>query len=334
MKKILFLGIGLACLACQPNTHKAYTTLDGFAQGTTYHIVYANTLERNLQPEVDSILNAFDLSLSLYKEQSLLTKINNNQTDCTDLLFDECFSISKDVYEKTGGCFDVTGNPLFQLWGFGKGERARKWSDKHIDSILQFVGMNKVHITDGKIIKKDPRITLNFNAIAQGYSVDVVARYFDRLGLEHYLIEIGGEIFCKGINAKQKPWVVGIDKPYDNNNTPGESIQAYISLSGEGLATSGNYRKFYVIDGKKYAHTIHPLTGKPAQNSVLSATVVAPSSALADAVATAYMVMGMDQIKTLEDRFPDCDVYLIYDKEGEYREYISKGMKKRLKHKV
>lgn len=332
MKNILLIVIGLALIGCQPTTRKnAYTSIDGFAQGTTYHMVYMDPSGRNLKVAVDSILHVFDLSLSLYDEQSLLTKINTNQTDRVDLWFTECFNISKDIYLKTGGYFDVTGSPLFQLWGFGKGEKSTNISDELIDSVLQYVGMNKVRIERGRIIKNNPLVTLNFNAVAQGYSSDVIAQFFEQLGIENYLVEIGGEVFCKGLNAKQEKWVVGIDKPFDNNNIPGESIQAYISITGGGLATSGNYRKFYMLDGEKYSHTINPLTGKTVKNSILSATVVGPSAAIADAVATTYMVMGMSQIKHLQSIFPDCDVYLIYDEKGEYKEYISDGMKRRIK---
>lgn len=334
MKKLILIAIGLMCFGCQPYArNKPYRTLDGFAQGTTYHIVYLDPQGRDLKKSIDSLLHRFDLSLSLYDEHSLLTKINNNTTDRVDSLFSECFSISKDVYEKTGGIFDVTGNPLFQIWGFGKGERKKHISQHTLDSILNYVGMNKVQIHSGRIIKQDPHITLNFNAVAQGYSSDVVARYLENLGIGHYLVEIGGEIFCKGKNPKHQDWVVGIDKPYENNDTPGESIQEYIQLSGKGLATSGNYRKFFVENGKKYVHSINPLTGKTAQNSLLSATVVAPTAAIADAVATAYMVLGMEHVDELQKKFPDCEIFLIYDVDGKFKEYWSEGMKKMIRKK-
>lgn len=332
MRRLLLIVMGLTFFGCQPFArNKQYKTIDGFAQGTTYHIVYLDPKGRDLKGSIDSLLRVFDLSLSIYEEHSLLTKINNNETDRVDTLFSECFAISRDVYKKTGGLFDVTGNPLFQIWGFGKGERKKHISQTTIDSILTYVGMNKVQIKDGRLIKSHPSVTLNFNAVAQGYSSDVVARHIEHLGIKNYLVEIGGEIFCKGKNPKQKKWVVGIDKPFDNNNTPGESIQAYISLTGKGLATSGNYRKFFVEDGKKYVHTINPLTGKTSQNSVLSATVIAPSAGLADAVATAYMVVGIEHVHELEHAFPTCEVYLIYDSNGQYMEYMSPGMQQMLK---
>lgn len=322
------MSIGLIFFGCQPFArNKQYKTIDGFAQGTTYHMVYLDPKGRDLKPSIDSLLHEFDLSLSLYDNQSLLTKINNNETDRVDSFFAECFQISKEVFQKTGGVFDVTGNPLFQLWGFGKGERNKHISQNTIDSVLQYVGMNKVRILNGKLIKESPLVTLNFNAVAQGYSSDIVSRYLEKIGIHNYLVEIGGEIYCKGKNPKQENWVVGIDKPFDNNNTPGESIQAYIGLSGKGLATSGNYRKFFIENGKKFAHSINPLTGKTARNSILSATVIAPTAALADAVATAYMVVGLDNVRQLQSAFPTCDVYLIYDLNGQYMEYMSEGMK-------
>jgi len=195
-----------------------------------------------------------------------------------------------------------------------------------LNSIRAFVGMDKISLDNGRVIKTDSRVSLNVNAIAQGYTADVIADEFDRRGIKNYLVEVGGEIFCKGVNHSGKKWSVGIDKPVEGNMIQGADLHTVLILSGRGLATSGNYRKFIEEDGLKYSHTINPATGKPVKHNLLSATVLARDAMSADAYATWFMVVGLERaIEIIESR-SDIDALLIYDKEGKFEQYISKGV--------
>jgi FAD:protein FMN transferase len=233
----------------------------GNAQGSTYSIVYDN--DRNIASEdlkikVGKILHDFDLSLSLYNDSSILSHINRNEDVKPDTFFSEVFRKSIVISELTGGAFDVTVGPLVRAWGFGP-DAHKNFNPARIDSLLKLVGMDKVSIVKGHVVKSDPRIKLDFNAIAQGYSVDVVCRFFDKLGIKNYLVEIGGEVRARGTKGDAL-WRIGIDKPTDNNMTPGEDLEAIIRITNRALATSGNYRKFYIENGVKYSHTIDPKT--------------------------------------------------------------------------
>lgn len=287
--------------------------VQGFAQGTTWHITYKSFNGEDLKPQIDSILAAFDLSMSAYNKESQLTKINNNDTSIiVDRFFKEIFDNSLHLYNISGKAFDPTVSPLVSLWGFGKHKDMRRPSQNEIDSVLDFVGLDKVTIQNGRVIKSDPRITLIFNANAQGYSVDEVARWFDSLGYTDYLVEIGGEVFAKGVNASVQPWRVGIDRPIDGSTEEDRVIQAVVSLSGKSLCTSGNYRNFFVENGVKYTHELDPVTGYPKRDSLLSVAVIAPDAVNADGLATTVMVLGLDKGFRLLDSLPDTEGYFIY----------------------
>jgi thiamine biosynthesis lipoprotein len=235
------------------------------------------------------------------------------------------------VYKATNGAFDITVGPLVQAWGFGLKKRD-KITKERIDSILPLVGMGKVKLVDGKLIKSNPNMFVDVNAIAQGYSVDVIARYFESKGINEYLVEIGGETLCKGLNSKGKAWVIGIDKPYDNNVTPGQDLQAKVALpSGKALATSGSYRKFFEENGVKYSHELDPKTGYPAHNTLLSISVITNNCALADGYATAFMVMGVDKAKEFLAKRSDMDAFMVYSgPKGEFLTYATSGFDKML----
>lgn len=328
MKKIVVVLAACAVLLSSCSSReKEYVKISGFAQGTTYSMSYRDAQKRNLQPQVDSILKDFDQSLSIYCKTSIITRINNNDTTVrTDAYFDECYKLSEEVYKATNGAFDITVGPLVQTWGFGLKKRD-KITQERIDSILPLVGMEKVKLIRGKLIKSDPRMFIDVNAIAQGYSVDVIARYFESKGINEYLIEIGGETLCKGLNSKGKGWVIGIDKPYDNNVTPGQDLQAKVALpSGKALATSGSYRKFFEENGVKYSHELDTKTGYPAHNTLLSISVVASSCALADGYATAFMVMGVDKAKEFLAKRTDMEAFMVYSgSKGEFLTYYTPG---------
>ncbi len=327
-----FTGILFAALffltACQTKKSE-YFKIAGFAQGTSYHITYENSTNEDYTAAIDSILKAFDKSLSGYDSTSIISRINaNDPTVEADDWFVDVFKKSDEVYNVSDGAFDITVGPVARAWGFGDGPVA-KHDTAYIDSLLQFVGMDKVKLEGRKVIKKFPGVKLDVNALAQGYSVDVVCGFFKDKGIKNYLVEIGGEVRGKGTNAKNKFWHIGIDKPSDGNMSPGNELQAIIEINNKSLATSGNYRAFYVENGVKYSHTIDPKTGFPARNTLLSATVICDDCITADAYATAFMVLGIDKSKELYAKLKGVEVYFVYSNmQGEYEVFFSEGMKK------
>jgi thiamine biosynthesis lipoprotein len=303
-----------------------YKVIDGFTQGTTYHIVYDYNQKDSLNFLVDSLLAEIDTSMSVYNPLSLVSKINNGTDSLADSLFIKVFNKSVQINKISEGAFDISGAPLFEAWGFGAKDK-KEVTPKMVDSILQFVGMDKVWLEGNKVVKSDKRVSLNFNAIAQGFTSDVIAAEFDKRGIENYLIEVGGEIYCKGKNASGNIWSVGIDKPEEGNIIPGESVEAVILLSSnKGLATSGNYRKFIEENGEKYSHTIDPRTGYPIKNTLLSATVIASEAMTADALATFFMVVGMDKTKEYLAAHPEIDAFLVYSENGKFAIFKTSGV--------
>ncbi|HBY54266.1 MAG TPA: thiamine biosynthesis protein ApbE, partial [Marinilabiliales bacterium] len=268
-------------------------------------------------------------SLSIYDSTSIISRINDNDpTVEADDWFVTVFNKSAEVSAISGGAFDITVGPVVKAWGFGNAPIA-KHDTAYIDSLLQFVGMDKVKLEGRKIIRKSPGVKIDVNAIAQGFSVDVVSNFFENKQIKNYLVEIGGEVRCKGTNAKNNLWHIGIDKPNDGNITPGGELQAIIELNNKSLTTAGNYRKFFVENGVKYGHTIDPKTGFPARNTLLSATVVCDDAMTADAYDTVFMVLGLEKSLELLKKLPGIDVYFIYSNpEGEFEIYFSEGLKK------
>ncbi|NOQ26488.1 MAG: FAD:protein FMN transferase [Bacteroidales bacterium] len=319
MKKSVFLFLIIFIIAsCNQTSKSTYINIGGFTQGTTYNITYESQENINYQEEIETLLANFDSSLSTYNELSVISQINYNKSNITDEYLRIVFKKSEEVYKQTNKAFDLTVAPLVNAWGFGFRNKEEITNAK-IDSILEFVGFNKVSLENSLIVKSDPRVMLDVNAIAQGYSVDVVAEMFEKKGIRNYLVEIGGEVKAKGVNNKGKVWKIGIDKPFDNNNIPGQELQAIVKLSNKSLATSGNYRKFYVRDGVKYSHTINPKTGYPVTHSLLSTTVIANDCMTADAYATAFMVMGLEEAYILAEKLSDIEALFVYsDENGEY----------------
>lgn len=305
-----------------------YCKIHGFTQGTSYNITYRVPDTIDYQDEIDSILRDFDLSLSSYIPSSIISRINSNDTGIiTDEYFEIVFRKAKEVFIVSDSLFDITVMPLVNVWGFGPGNRENV--DKSlIDSILQFVGMEKVRLENHRIIKADPRVQLDVNAIAQGYSVDIIADFLETQGITDYMVEIGGEVKVKGNNPKGQLWKIGIDKPEFGNYAPGEQLQAVIALNNRSLATSGNYRQFYEENGVKYTHTINPKTGYPVNQSLLSATIIADDCMTADAYATVCMVSGLEKSKKILENHGELEGYLIYgDELGWYQVYYTPGMK-------
>ncbi|HEY5469187.1 MAG TPA: FAD:protein FMN transferase [Bacteroidales bacterium] len=310
--------------ACK-DKKSVFDNVTGFTQGTTYSMVYENKQNINqedLKVKVENILHEFDMSLSTYNDSSIISRINRNEVVMTDLYFTEVFAKSALISEMTGGAFDITVGPLVRAWGFGPDEH-KNFTEAKRDSLMKFVGMSKVSIKNGHVIKSDSGIFLDVNAIAPGYSVDVICGFFDSLNIKNYLVEIGGEVRGKGTRAGAL-WRIGIDKPVDNNMSPGQTLQAIAKISGKALATSGNYRKFYVEDGIKYSHEIDPKTGYPAKNTLLSVSILADDCAMADGIATACMVMGKEKTIQFLGSHPEFSAYLIYsDENGNFQTWIS-----------
>ena len=325
-----FIGFALVFVlfltACQPKKSE-YVKISGFAQGTTYNITYENSVNEDYSEAIDSILKSFDHSLSIYDSTSIVSRVNNDDpTVEVDDWFVEVFNKSAEIAAVSDGAFDITVGPVVKAWGFANGPVA-KHDSAHIDSLLQYVGMDKVKLEGRKVVKQYPQTKIDVNAIAQGYSVDVVCGFFEEKGIKNYLVEIGGEIRGKGTNAKDNFWRIGIDKPSDGNMMPGNELQAIVELKNKSLATSGNYRKFFVEDGVKYGHTINPKTGFPARNTLLSATVICDDCMTADALATAFMVLGVEKSKELLAKLHGVDVYFVYSNDlGEYELFSSEGM--------
>ncbi|MBC8489471.1 MAG: FAD:protein FMN transferase [Bacteroidetes bacterium] len=296
----------------------------GEAQGTYYAVTYFDTNGRNFQSEIDSLLNAFDQSVSVWVPNSVISKVNRNDTLVElDFYFTDIFNLSKEIHSNTTGAFDPTVGPLVNAWGFGFTDRM-KVDQNVVDSLLPLVNFHKVKIAENKVIKEDSRIQFDFNAIAQGYSVDLVGKLLESKGIENYLIDIGGEVLAKGKKPNGDLWEVGIEKPKDNASY-GEGLQAIVKLENKALATSGNYRKFYEVNGIRYSHTIDPKTGYPVQHSLLSVSVLADECATADAYATALMVLGLEKSKTLLNEFKHPDAYFIYsDEHGNLKTFFTR----------
>lgn len=329
MKTIALLLTILVLVSSCHRKKSEYLKIAGYAQGTSFHITYENSNNEDYSEAIDSILKAFDKSCSMYDSTSIISRINNNDpTVEADDWFIDVFKKSAEVSALSEGALDITVGPVVRTWGFGAQPMA-KHDSAYIDSLLQYVGMDKVKLVGRKIVKQLPGVSLDVNGVAQGYSVDVLAKFFDEKGIRNYLVEIGGEVRTKGTNAKNTLWHVGIDRPADNNLVPGQQIQAIIELNNRSMTTAGNYRKFFVENGVKYGHTINPKTGYPAKNTMLSATVVANDAVTADAWDTAFMVLGIEKSKEILSQLKGIDVYFIYcNDKGEYEIFCSEGLKK------
>ena len=309
-----------------------YYKIQGYAQGTTYSIIYGTKNNADYTDSVKNILHRFDQVFSSYITSSLISKINRNDTAAVpDKKFVYIFNLSKEINAQSQGAFDITVAPLVNAWGFGW--EKKKDVDQHtIDSIMEFVGMNKVHLENGRIVKSDPRLQLDVNAIAQGYSVDIIAEFFNRIGVNNYMVEVGGELRASGTKQNNSHWKIGIEKPGEHNEIKNRPLKASVELKDNSLATSGNYRKFYEKDGMKFVHTINPKTGKTIKSNLLSVSVMTPECARADALATTFMVLGVEEGIKLAENLDGVDVYFIYsDENGNYKEWMTNGFKKVLK---
>lgn len=298
----------------------------GFIFGTVYNITYQS--DKNLEKEIIRELDKVDASLSPFNEKSIISKINRNEEAVVDDYFYDVFNLAMQISEDTNGAFDITVAPIVNAWGFGFKSGSSPTS-QYIDSLKQFIGYKKVRINKDKhVVKQDERIMLDCSAIAKGYGSDVVARLFNAKGIKNYMIEIGGEIVASGLSEKRLPWKIGITKPSEDSLGTSNELQTILNITDCAMATSGNYRNFYYKNGKRYAHTIDPRTGYPIQHNILSATVIAKSCAQADAYATSFMVLGLEEAKKILERHPQLLAYLIYtNKDNEYEVWHSPALK-------
>lgn len=303
-----------------------YQTSQGEIFGTTYHVRYNST--QNLDKEIEQELFRVDTIFSLFKENSLLSRFNHGEDKGKgNTLFAEVIKLSLEISNETEGAFDITVAPLVNAWGFGF-KNKQPLSNQQVDSLQKLVGYQHLSFNGKELTKDIPNLQIDCGAIAKGYAVDRIAKLLSDKGCQNYMVEIGGEVVVKGNNDKGEKWKIGINKPTQHALPTEEDLQTLLSLTNCGIATSGNYRNFYIKDGKKYAHSIDPKTGYPVQHSLLSATVITQSCAKSDALATAFMVMGLDKAKAFVETHKDIQVYFIYaDEKGNYQVWMSDGMK-------
>lgn len=263
--------------------------------------------------EIRQVMRDYYHAINPFDSTSIISRVNRNEDVTPDSIFTTVFHTAMNVAKATDGALDVTCAPYINAWGFGFTHDSTQVTQARIDSIKQYVGYKKVKLIDGKIIKEDPRLLLNFSALGDGCACDLIGQLLESRGIENYMVEVGGEVRTSGVNPQGRAWHIGIITPEDDPEGNNNNLQAIVKLKGKyGLATSGNYRNFYEKEGRKYGHTIDPATGYPAQQDVLSATVIAPTTILADAYATAIMVMGRERAKQLAARHPEIAYYLIY----------------------
>lgn len=311
----------VSCTSRQP------IRIQGQAQGTYYNIAYYDARQRNLQPQIDSLLDDFDMTASLWKENSIIRKVNRHEDTLLNALFNDLLCRSLQMEEYTEGAFNCKVGALVNLYGFGFKNR-QDVTDRQLDSLLSLIrqGSSLLSCDSATSLSLPQGIELDFNAIAQGYAVDLLADMFDKMGISDYLIDVGGEVVARGHKTDGSPWMVGIEKPatdkYDDR-----TLETAIALEDCSVVTSGNYRKYYEKNGVRYSHTIDPATGRPVSHSLLSVSVVSGNAWYADAMATAFMVMGLDKsLQFIHDHPENNDIqaaFFIYDDGGEYKTFAT-----------
>ena len=304
----------IALVSCGPANNERFIENTGRAQGSTYQIKYLSPDGIDFGNQFESIFNEIDLSMSTYVPTSLISMVNKGDTLVTvDSMFIDVLKRSLEIADETNGSFDPTIGPIVRLWGFGFDEVRSDVTDEMVDDIKSKTGYQNVSV-NGLVVSVPTGFNLDFNAIAQGYTVDYLAEFLEKSGVDRYMIEVGGEVRARGTNENGNIWRIGVDKPTEDIDQQ-DRFQFIISLENTSLATSGNYRKFWVDEktGARYSHTIDPQTGYPARNELLSASIVAPSAMDADAYATVCMVVGLTRCQELLETKPDLEGYLIYD---------------------
>jgi len=326
LNRIFLLLTIVAFLGCkeEKTNEIVENRISGPALGTSYNLIYLTDKKIDFQTEIDSVFDVMNLSLSTYIPISDISKVNDGDTTLViDKMFQEVFQLSKEITRQTNGYFDPTVGTLVNAWGFGPGKQIQLDSVK-VDSLLQYVGFNKVELTSENTIRKNKNIKFDFNAIAKGYAVDRLATMLDKKGIENYLLEVGGEVVAKGENKlKQKRWTTGVNDPTIKDRN---AYRAAVYLKDVAMASSGNYRHFRVDEktGEKYVHTVNPKTGYTKNSKVLGATVIAQNCAKADGYATAFMAMDLSETKKVLESSKDLEVYIVYlDDKGETQDFMT-----------
>ena len=329
MKKIALLlyTVIVLVLAASCDRRAEYLTASGAMLGTTFQATgdITDCTAQELYRAIMQIDAEAKASMSIFDSTSLLSRINRGETDSLDEHIIYNLRLAERFSRLSEGHYDVTVKPLVEAWGFAGRERVE---NPNVDSILEFVGREKVRVEGGRLVKDDPRVQLDFNSVAKGYTVDLLAGLVEKYGAENYIVDIGGEVRCRGLNRQGRAWRIGVETPFDGNMSDGEYLQKRIQMTGGGLATSGNYRRFYLDgEGNKVAHTIDPRTGRSALSRLLSVTVAAPTCAEADALGTMFLAMGADDALAAVERMPGVKAYFILAGDGgEYEEYVSPAM--------
>ena len=315
--------IGLVILASCGRQPKKMV-LQGLAQGSYYAVTYYDEQGRNFQKEIDSIFHAVDVSVNLWVDTSVISKVNRNEDVVLDSIFVDNFRIAQEAARLSDGYFDPTISPIVAAWGFSY-KNGDSITPQLIDSLKQLVDYRNVSIENGKVVKANPAMTLDFNAIAQGYTSDLIASFLDSRGVKNYLVDTGGEIMARGCKPSGDPWIVGIEKPAENWDSE-QVVQTRVALRDKGLVTSGSTRKYVERNGKRYSHCIDPNTGYPVEHQLLSATVLAENSVWADALASICMVMGMEKSLPLIESMDGVEAYYIYvNEKGDLETFATKG---------
>lgn len=324
---LTFLIIG-TILIIKHQHNMPYQHNRGSVFGTFYSITYQ--CDNDLQKEIEAELKKVDQALSMFNQESIISKVNRNEKVELNEMFLQVITLAQKVSQDTDGAFDITVAPLVNAWGFGF-KTGDKPSGTSIDSLMSTVGYKKISLKGRQLFKENKNTMLDCSAIAKGYGSDVVAAFLKKRGIDNFMVEIGGEVVTQGISEKRVPWRIGVTKPTDDSLSVDNELQTVLNVTNKAMATSGNYRNFYYKDGKKYAHTIDPKTGYPVQHSLLSATVLADNCATADAYATSFMVMGIEKAKGVLERHPELMAYFIYtDERGNLAVWYSPSMKDKI----
>jgi len=312
-------------VSCVTKTTHILVSNTGQTQGTFYHIQYISEGGENYKSQIDSLLHLVDNSLSTWKENSLISRINRGEKVKVDKMFSDVFYAAEKVYLESDSLFDCSIAPLTNYWGFGPENVSLVVDSFEVSRRLKLVNYSRLKIiNDSLLLPKGMR--LDYNSIAQGYSVDVISDYLFSKGVSDYLVEIGGELTARGVNPDGEYWTIGIDKPQEEMDIS-DRFQFIISLENTSLATSGNYRKYKEINGVKYSHTISTKTGYFAKNRMLSATVIHPSCMLSDAYATAFMCMGIKKSEDFLLTHTELKVYFVYsDKQGNWKTFSTENL--------
>jgi len=323
---VTIFAVLLFLAACNMQPRQAqFVNIRGVVFGTYYSISYFSEGGEVYQHEIDSLFNAFNESLSYYVPHSLISRINNNETDLVDDFFRVVYLRSVEIFEASGGAFDPTVSPLVNAWGFGFAQRG-EMSRQKIDSLRQLIGIDRTRLEGHRIVKEDPRIQFDFNAIAKGYAADVIGNFLAAKGITAYLVEIGGDLTARGLKPDGSRWRIGLEKPARDFDDP-QDWDYFVELHDMAVATSGNYRRYYEEGGQRFSHTIDPFSGYPVTHNLLSVSVFARDGMTSDAFATAFMVMGFEKAKAFVEKREDMEAFFIFSSgPEEFGTYATPGL--------